>query len=123
MIGDDGLLRQLVTNLLDNAVQYTPRGGSVTVALEADMIHATITVSDTGCGIPAADRERVFDRFVRLDPARTSTSGAGLGLPIARWIAEQHDGKLILEQRAAGGCVFTVRMPTRPRPPADNVNG
>ena len=110
-VGDDALLRQLVTNLLDNAVQYTRPGDSVTVTLAADAARATMTVSDTGAGIPPADRDRIFDRFVRLDPARASTSGAGLGLPIARWIAEQHRGTLTLEQNAAGGCSFVVRLP------------
>jgi heavy metal sensor kinase len=110
---DDGLLRQLVTNLLDNAVQYTPPGGRVTVAIKSDAESATITVSDTGSGIPIADRERVFERFVRLDPARSATSGAGLGLPIARWIAEQHDGTLTLEQNGVGGCLFVVRLPMK----------
>ena len=119
---DDGLLRQLVTNLLDNAVQYTPGGGSVTVSLTADRGHATLTVSDTGRGIAPGDRERVFHRFVRLDLARTSTSGSGLGLPIARWIVEQHDGTLTLEQNATGGCLFIVRLPTKPGPPGDTLN-
>ena len=111
MDADDGLLRQLVTNLLDNAVQHTPRGGAVTVTVDAVGAVATIAVSDTGPGIPSADRERVFERFVRLDPARSATSGAGLGLPIARWIAEQHGGTLTVEQNAAGGCVFVVQLP------------
>ncbi len=112
---DDGLLHQLVTNLLDNAVQYTPPGGSVTVSVDDDAASATITVSDTGSGIPPADRERVFERFVRLDPARSATSGAGLGLPIARWIAEQHEGTLTVEQNAVGGCLFVVRLPVKNR--------
>jgi len=116
---DDGLLRQLVTNLLDNAVQYTPPGGSVTVAVSSDAASATLTVSDTGPGIPPGDRERVFERFVRLDPARSATSGAGLGLPIARWIAEQHDGTLTVEQHAGGGSLFVVRLPMKPHPSAD----
>lgn len=110
---DDGLLRQLVTNLLDNAVQHTPPGGSVTAAVKSDAGCAIITVADTGPGIPPADRERVFERFVRLDPARSATSGAGLGLPIARWIAEQHGGTLTLGVHAAGGCLFTVRLPMK----------
>ena len=113
---DDGLFRQLVTNLLDNAVQYTPPGGSVTVSVESDAASATITVSDTGPGIPPADRERVFERFIRLDPARSATSGAGLGLPIARWIAEQHEGTLTVEQNAVGGCLFVVRLPRKRHP-------
>jgi heavy metal sensor kinase len=108
---DAGLVRQLVTNLLDNAVQYTPRGGTVTVTISSADAAATIAVSDTGPGISPADRERVFERFVRLDPARSATSGAGLGLPIARWIAEQHGGTLTVEQNGAGGCVFVVQLP------------
>ena len=117
---DDGLLRQLVTNLLDNAVQHTPPGGSIAVAIKSDGGSVTIIVADTGPGIPPADRERVFERFVRLDPARSATSGAGLGLPIARWIAEQHEGTLTVEQTAvSGGCSFIVRLPTRQPPAAD----
>ena len=81
---------------------------------------ATIAVSDTGVGIPPADRERVFERFVRLDPARSATSGAGLGLPIARWIAEQHGGTLTVEQNTVGGCLFVVRLPLQQRLPVDH---
>jgi two-component system OmpR family sensor kinase len=118
---DDGLLRQLVTNLLDNAVRHTPPGGSVTIALNCDAGSAIITVADTGPGIPIADRDRVFERFVRLDPARSATSGAGLGLPIARWIAEQHGGSLTLEENTAGGSLFIVRLPMKPL--SDQMNG
>ncbi len=110
--GDDALLRQMLTNLLQNAVQYTPDGGHVHVSLQADRHRATIAVADTGCGIPLEERERIFDRFVRLDPARSSGSGAGLGLPIARWIAERHGGVITVEDNPAGvGCVFVVRLP------------
>jgi signal transduction histidine kinase len=80
--------------------------------LKGDAHVVTLGVSDTGPGIPAVDRERVFERFVRLDPARTNTTGAGLGLSIARWIAEQHDGTLSLEDNDSGGCLFTLRLPT-----------
>jgi signal transduction histidine kinase len=111
---DDGLMRQLVTNLIDNAVRYTPAGGAVTVAVRQEGAVATITVSDTGPGIAPTDRERVFERFVRLDPARSATPGAGLGLPIARWIAAQHEGTLTLQQNATGGCVFVARLPVKP---------
>ena len=78
---DDVLARQMVTNLLVNAVQHTPPGGKVTVAVESDGDVATISVSDTGAGIPAADRERVFERFVRLDPARAATRERVSGCP------------------------------------------
>lgn len=112
LYADDNLLRRLVMNLLDNAVQYTPTGGQVTVILNGDASVVTLAVSDTGPGIPVVDRERVFERFVRLDPARTNTTGAGLGLSIARWIAERHDGTLSLEGNDSGGCLFTVRLAT-----------
>jgi signal transduction histidine kinase len=110
---DDGLLRQLVTNLIDNAIRYTPPEGAVTVKVSKEGGFATIAVADTGPGIPVADRERVFERFVRLDPARSSASGAGLGLPIARWIAERHGGTLTLQQNAASQTVFIARLPLK----------
>jgi len=113
MIGDDGLLRRLTMNLLDNAVRYTPAGGTVIVALACDAMFATITFSDTGPGIAEADRARVFERFVRLDPSRSEKSGAGLGLPIALWIAEEHGGTLTLEQNDRGGCRFIARLALR----------
>jgi len=113
LIGDDELLRRLTMNLLDNAVQYTPPGGAVTVTLTCDAKLATITFSDTGPGIAAADRERVFERFVRIDPARSENSGAGLGLPIARWIAEEHGGTSTVEQNDAGGCRFVALLPRK----------
>ena len=111
--GDAALLRQLTTNLLTNAIQYTPPGGSVEVVVSSDRTTraAILTVSDTGPGIPIADRERVFGRFVRLDPARSATSGAGLGLPIARWIAEQHGGTLTIRDNPGGGCQFVLQLP------------
>jgi heavy metal sensor kinase len=108
--GDDGLLHRMIMNLLDNAVQHTAPGGSVEVVLTADAATVTIAVADTGPGIPDADRDRVFDRFVRLDPASSTASGGGLGLPIARWIAEQHHGTLALEP-SPRGCLFVVRLP------------
>jgi heavy metal sensor kinase len=110
--GDDGLLHRMIANLLDNAVQHTPTRDSIVVVVAADTATVTITVADTGPGIPDHDRERVFDRFVRLDPARSAASGGGLGLPIARWIAEQHHGTLTLEP-STRGCVFVVRLPLR----------
>ena len=90
-------------------------GASVSIDVSGDASFATVTVSDAGPGIVAAERERVFERFVRLDPARSATSGAGLGLPIARWIAEQHDGTLTVDQSTAGGCVFVLRLPMKAR--------
>jgi heavy metal sensor kinase len=110
---DEELIRRLVMNLLDNAVQYTPCGGSIRATVGRDADTVTIAVSDSGPGIPAEQRERVFERFVRLDPARSATSGAGLGLPIARWIAEQHQGTLIVEPNETGGCRFVAHLPVK----------
>ncbi|HWF87168.1 MAG TPA: HAMP domain-containing sensor histidine kinase, partial [Vicinamibacterales bacterium] len=108
---DDVLIRQLFTNLIENALKHTPAGGTVSASLSAVRSAATLIVSDTGPGIPPADRERIFERFVRLDPARDTGAGAGLGLPIARWIAEAHGGTLALRQSPSGGCEFVATLP------------
>lgn len=112
-VGDENLLRQLILNLLENALAHTPKGGCVTVGLTADTDAAEISVTDSGPGVPREDRERVFERFVRLADRATHT-GAGLGLPIARWIAEQHGGRLTLESFAPEGARFVVRLPRKP---------
>jgi heavy metal sensor kinase len=108
--GDEDLLRQLVVNLLQNAVQHTPPGGCVRIGMETDADMAVIRIADQGPGIPMADRERIFDRFVRLDASRGGP-GTGLGLPIARWVAEAHHGSLVLETSGAGGSTFRVTLP------------
>jgi anti-sigma regulatory factor (Ser/Thr protein kinase) len=110
--GDEELLRRMVMNLLDNAVRYGPERTDVRVSVSQDSSVATLIVEDSGPGIPDADRERVFERFVRLQTARTA-AGGGLGLPIARWIAEQHHGSLHLEP-SARGCRFVAMMPLQP---------
>jgi len=109
--GDEDLLRRMITNLLQNAVQHTPESGAVTVEAGAADGLATIRVSDAGAGIAQADRERIFDRFVQLDPARRA-QGTGLGLPIARWIAEAHGGTLTLAESGPRGSTFAVALPT-----------
>jgi heavy metal sensor kinase len=109
--GDEALLRRLFVNLLGNALTYTPAGGSVDVSLGRENGHALVRVADTGPGIPDADRERIFERFVRLDPARAS-GGAGLGLAIARWVAEAHGGQVDLVSSGTDGSVFSATIPT-----------
>ena len=86
------LVRELLKNLVDNALRYTPRGGSVTVRMQAPAARAYLEVEDTGPGIPEGERQRVFDRFYRI--LGTNVDGSGLGLAIVREIAEQH-GALI----------------------------
>jgi two-component system OmpR family sensor kinase len=111
--GDEDLLRRLMLNVLQNAVQHTPSGGSVAVNVCQQPEGVRIRVTDEGSGIAADDQRRIFDRFVQLDAARRG-QGAGLGLPIARWIAEAHSGTLILEQSGPGGSTFCVSLPTTP---------
>jgi signal transduction histidine kinase len=107
-VGDDTLLRQLIRNLLDNAVRHARGGGAVTASVHRASQAVTIRVADDGDGVPDAQRERIFDRFVRLG---SGYAGAGLGLPIARWIAEAHGGTLVLESTGSQGSVFTVTLP------------
>jgi len=109
--GDEDLLRQLVLNLLQNAVQHTPSGASVTITSCQDREALKIRITDAGRGIPPADQARIFDRFVQLDASRRAV-GTGLGLPIARWIAEAHHGTLVLETSGPGGSTFCVSLPT-----------
>jgi signal transduction histidine kinase len=110
MRGDDELLHRMVMNLLDNAVRYSPEGSAVAVAVTAGGGQVTLTVDDDGPAIPEAEREHVFERFVRLQTARPA-AGGGLGLPIARWIAEQHGGGIRLEARPGGNrFIATLRV-------------
>jgi signal transduction histidine kinase len=114
--GDDRLLRQMISNLLDNAIKFTPEGGTVEVQLERVGGSYQITVSDTGCGIPDEVQARVFDRFFRADKARAGTNGsggAGLGLAISRSIAELHSGRLTLDSPGPGGSAFCISLPLR----------
>jgi two-component system sensor histidine kinase TctE len=110
--GDRFLLRDLVDNLVDNALRYTPPGGRVTVSCAAQGKDggALLRVEDNGPGIPAAMREGVFERFVRLDEG-TGTLGSGLGLAIVRDIANLHGAEVRLTEAAQGGAVFTVAFP------------
>jgi len=108
--GDEDLLRRMILNLLQNAVQHTRAGGAVRVEVAPNGRRIAVRVSDEGVGIAAADRARIFDRFVQLDAARRG-DGAGLGLPIARWIAEAHGGTLDLETSGSSGSTFRVELP------------
>jgi heavy metal sensor kinase len=110
--GDEDLLRRLLMNLLDNAIKYTPRGGSVSVKLESETERVKIIVSDTGIGIPAESVPYIFERFYRADKARSrADGGSGLGLAIARWVAEAHKGSIELTSDPGHGSRFTVSLP------------
>ncbi len=114
LLGDASKLGQVVYNLIDNAVKYTPRGGSVTVSLEDDGGEALLKVRDTGIGIPPEDAKHVFDRFYRVDKARSrATGGTGLGLSIVRQMVQLHGGTITVDSTPGEGSVFTVRLPMR----------
>jgi len=123
---DEALVRRLAMNLLDNAIKYTPEGGRVNVICQRAGGEYSLTVRDSGPGIPAEAREKIFERFFRFDPARTHSgrensgapetaasamTGAGLGLAIGRWIAEAHHGRLQLVQSDFSGSVFVAYLP------------
>jgi signal transduction histidine kinase len=107
---DEALLRRMLGNILGNAVTYTPEGGAVKVTMVRRGSAVAIDVSDTGPGVPPDARDRIFERFVRLDPARRE-GGAGLGLSIARWIAEAHGGSVDLRTSGPDGSVFSATIP------------
>ncbi|HZX26101.1 MAG TPA: ATP-binding protein [Telluria sp.] len=105
VLGDRFLLRDLIDNLVDNALRYTPEGGVVNVKVQRDGERGVLRVDDTGPGIPASRRDAVFQRFVRLDE---KTTGSGLGLAIVRDIARVHGATLDLDDAPGGGAVFTL---------------
>ena len=113
--GDEDLIRRLMVNLLDNAVRYTPRGSTVRVDLEQAPGGYAFSISDRGPGIPADVQPHIFERFYRADVARTrrgeADGGAGLGLALARWIAEVHGGNLTLTRSSEAGTTFTAFLP------------
>lgn len=114
---DASRIRQLILNLVTNAVKYTPAGGSVRMQLGPANGRVTLSVADTGIGIAAGDLPHIFDRFWRADSARTRTGerpGAGLGLAICKWIAEAHGGQIDVVSRPGRGTTFTVTLPRDP---------
>jgi signal transduction histidine kinase len=110
--GNEDRLKQLILILLDNALKYTPANGQVTLGLHRRDTDVEIVVHDTGVGIAPEDLPLVFERFYRADPARSrDPGGTGLGLPIARWIVEQHDGEIKLESQPGQGTTAIVYLP------------
>ena len=111
---DRSRIRQLLLNLVTNAIKFTPRGGKVSLALVDRGDTATLIVGDNGIGIPLGDLPHIFDRFYRVDTVRSRTGrrpGTGLGLAITRWIAEAHGGDISVQSRPGRGAVFTVSLP------------
>jgi two-component system, OmpR family, heavy metal sensor histidine kinase CusS len=111
---NDPALRRLLLLLVDNAVKYTPAGGRITLSVGLDPGGATVTVRDTGIGIPDAALPHVFERFYRVDESRNrEAGGTGLGLAIAQWIAERHHASLEAESVVGQGSAFRVRFPSK----------
>ena len=105
------VLRDAITNVVDNAIKYSPSGSTIAMRIEADAVDATLSVTDEGPGIPAEHRERIFDRFYRIDEGRSRGSGgAGLGLAIAKWAVEANGGRLSLASSGSGS-VFRITLP------------
>jgi signal transduction histidine kinase len=114
--GDEGLLRQMLWNLLDNAIKFTPQHGTVRIELRCAEKDYAIEVADTGPGISTEAQRHIFERFYHTDTTRTDEGssepeGAGLGLPIALWIAQVHGGRLELRESSPGGSTFVAVLP------------
>jgi len=113
-MGDAALIRHALMNLIHNAIKYTPNGGTIAVQVDATDKKAMIEVRDTGPGIPAAHRDRIFDRFYRVDPSRSrEEGGVGLGLAIARWAVEANGGHVELASQGTNGSLFRIILPAQ----------
>jgi signal transduction histidine kinase len=114
---DPGQLRQVLANVVDNAVKYSPDGGEVRISLAQDNGRMRFAVRDAGLGIPAKERARIFEKFYRLDPNMTrGIGGTGLGLYICRELVRRIDGRIWVESQPGEGSTFFVEIPVRQRP-------
>ena len=117
VVADPGQLRQVLSNLIENAVKYSPDGGTVRVALAPENGHVRFSVSDSGLGIPASEQRRIFEKFFRLDPDMTrGIGGTGLGLYICRELVRRVDGRIWVESDGRTGSTFHVEIPQEPAP-------
>jgi anti-sigma regulatory factor (Ser/Thr protein kinase) len=118
MVVDPAKLHDIVRNLIENAVSYTPPGGAIDIETKISAGRYQITVGDTGPGIPPEDLTRVFERFYRVDKSRARPGGTGLGLAIVKNLANVMQGDVTASNRDGGGALFTVRLPIREAPSA-----
>lgn len=117
VVGDRRQLVSAVANLCENAVKYSDMGAEVELTARSDGRVVEIDVADHGIGIPAVDLERIFERFYRVDPARSrDTGGTGLGLAIVRHVAQNHEGEVTVRSREGEGSTFTLHLPAGPGP-------
>lgn len=111
---DQGKVGQIIHNLIDNALKYTPDGGDIHLTLSAERSHALLTVTDNGVGIPEEDQKHIFERFYRVDKARSrATGGTGLGLSIVHEMVTMHGGEITVESQPGQGSTFMVRLPVK----------
>ena len=112
VMGDADRLRQVLDNLINNAIRYTPAGGNIDLSLHCSGDEARLTIADTGQGIAAEDLPHIFDRFYRADKARTrAAGGTGLGLSIVKWIIDVHNGHIEVKSTPGEGSVFSIYLP------------
>ncbi len=111
VLGNPLRLRQMIANLVENAVKYTPREGEVSIGLETDGEFLILRVRDTGIGIPAKDQPYIFDKFYRTDEAIDNYEGTGLGLSIVKSIVEAHNGRIWVDSQVGAGTTFTIMLP------------
>jgi two-component system sensor histidine kinase SenX3 len=112
VLGDRAQLVSAVSNLLENAIKYSERGSSVRIGCQRQGHSVVVAVTDTGIGISVADQERIFERFFRVDRARSrSTGGTGLGLSIVRHVIDNHGGRISVRSAEGEGSTFTVELP------------
>jgi heavy metal sensor kinase len=117
VLGDETALRRVVNIILDNAFKYTPSPGTIEISLTQQENEAVLSIRDSGIGVAAADQSKIFERFYRVDKARSRDSGgAGLGLSIAQWIVQQHRGSIDVESTMGQGSIFRVKLPLAASP-------
>lgn len=111
VVGQEALLRQLLLNILDNAIKYTPANGKITIELSQDKHYGIVKIKDTGVGIAPEQQASIFDRFYRVDAARSASKGYGLGLAIAQAIVAMHNGKIRVHSALGKGTTFSLSLP------------
>jgi NtrC-family two-component system sensor histidine kinase KinB len=114
IMADGEKIKRVITNLLDNAVKFTPSGGYVSISANEDQGYVVVRVEDSGPGIPEEYRDKIFDRFFQVPGMRSSRRGSGLGLAFCKLVVEAHHGRIWVEPKTGGGSVFSIRLPVQP---------